>query len=363
MIGTLMLVLLAMPLALSMLNYQTTNLENLSARPIRTFGLSGDPTVEGDPIITNPDTTDNLYCGGYKDYIMTCDIEDADGYAEIFSVNLILIKGAVEYGSFLWTNTTNAWAENAGTDNIRLTTGTNTTHATEFNITITFKLEWACTDVDDVDLRVQIITAPGATEVNDTIDTNYDLDSDLTLTSDVFFTYAEEGQGDLMTLNTLTYSYEDSVAAIFPLAAETDFWVSRAARAGWPIAYYEADSYVDGTGVATWAQIRASDNEHTDTFTLYAVTQDGTGTGTTLMDASHTDTIDIVEGNPIQTTRLIDGVPDIGITPEGAVVIGIGVVVIGGVGYFYYGRSGTRGTRRRSTKKRKPKKPTKRKRR
>jgi len=354
MIGTLMLVLLAMPFALSMLNYQSTTLESLSAEPIKTFGLST-ITVPTSAVVTNVDDTDNLYCGGYKDYIMTVNITDDAQSSDIANVTIIF-KGTTELASFQWVNTTNAWAECTGTSYIRLTTGTNTTHATEFDVTITFKLEWAFPDTDDVDIVTQVYDIDG-TEVNDTANVDYDFDSDLTLASDVFFTYAEGGQNELMAVNTLTYSYEDSGGDNYPLAAETDFWVSRTARVGSPIEYFEAASYVDGTGVATWNPILATDMEHTDTFTLYAVSSGDGGAGTSLMDSAHTDTISIIEGSPGAQIPRTDVPDDMFTWVQAGALLAVTVVLGGGAYYYSKGKSAPR---RRTPRK---KKTTKRKKR
>ena len=370
MIGTLMLVLLAMPLALSMLNYQTTNLEDFSARPIKDFGLSADPVNNiADCVITNMDDTDNLYGGAYRAYIMTLNVSDAEGSGTV--ANVTATFGSV--ASFLWKNTTTYHATTGcitqplGSTLLTLVSSTNTTTGAglTLNITITFEVEWAMTDADGVDLVVLTYDDLAASDT-DTKSAYVDFDTDLTLASDVFFTYTEEQQGDIMTLNTLTYSYENSGGDNYPLAAETDFWVSRAARAGWAIEYYEAASYAEATGIASWTPMRATDNEHTDTFTLYAVNQAGGSADTSLMEAAHTDTIDIVEGNPVQTPRPTGVVPDdIFATPEGAMAVGVIVVVIVGGGYFYSTRSGGAKTTRRKkpTKRRKTKKAVKRKRR
>jgi len=348
MIGTLMMVLLAMPFALSMLNYQTTTLESLSAEPIRNFGLST-ITVDTSAVVTNVDDTDNLYCGGYKDYIMTVNISD-DGQSSDIANCTIIFKGTTELASFQWTNVTNAWNELTGTDYIRLTSGTNTTHATEFFVTITFKLEWAFPDTDDID----IVTSVGdidASIVNDTANVDYDFDSDLTLASDIFFTYAEEGQNELMAVNTLTYSYEDSGGDNYPLDAETDFWVSRTARVGSPIEYFAVASYVDGTGVATWNSILSTGGEHTDTFTLYAVSTGDGGAGDSLMDSAHTDTVSVIEGSPGARTPRTD-VTDEAFTMVQAAALLVAVVVLGG-GAWYYSK-GSKAPRKRTTRKRKP---------
>jgi len=349
MICGIVLVLLAMPFALSMLNYQTTTLEGLSAEPIRNFGLST-ITVPTSAVVTNLDDTDNLYCGGYKDYIMTVNITDDAQSSDIANVTIIFTAAAGEFASFQWLNTTNVWAELTGTDYLRLTTGTNTTDALKMDVTITFKLEWACPDTNDVD----IVTSVGDIDksiVNDTAGVTYDFDSDLTLASDVFFTYAEEGQNELMAVNTLTYSYEDSLGDNYPLAAETDFWVSRTARVGSLAAYFEAASYVDGTGVATWNPILSTGGEHTDTFTLYAVTQAGGSSGTTLMDSTHTDTISVIEGSPGVRTPRTDDV-DVEFTYVQAAALLVAVVVLGG-GAWYYSK-GSKAPRKRTTRKRKP---------
>ena len=353
-----MLVLLAMPLALSMLNYQPTTLEDFSARPIKDFGLSASPVnTIGDCKITNFDDTDNLYGGAYSQYVMTLNVSDAEGSGTVANVTAEFTGAGA---SFLWLNTTTYHAttgcvtQPTGDTLLTLVSSTNTTTGAglTLNITITFEVEWAMADADGVALNVTTWDDSGASDTDSKVD-YVDFDTDLTLASDVFFTYTEEGQGDLMTLNTLTYSYENSGGDNYPLAAETDFWVSRAARAGWAIEYYEAASYAQSTGIATWTPMRATDNEHTDTFTLYAVNQDGGGADTSLMESAHTDTINIIEGSPgTQTPRpIIDTGIDWLATPEGMGILIVAMVVIGGGGYYYFGRNTV--ASRRKTKRRK----------
>lgn len=357
-LALLFLVLFVGPIALALLNTGgPVAMVDGPDDPIKRFLGAADPTVDTAAQVTNLDDSDNLYCGGYKDYIMTVDLDDADGSEDIANVTIIF-KGTTEFASFQWINTSNTWAELTGASYLRLTTGTNTTHATEMNITITFKLEWACPDLDDVDIVTQVYATDG-TEVNDTANVNYDFDSDLTLASSTFFTYAKVEQNSPMALNTLTYSYEDSGGDNYPLAAETDFWVSRAAVTAENVeaGYFESASYSDSTGIANFGDIRASATGagHDETWTLYAVTQSGGSGGTDLMGTTQTDTVEVTDSSPgpqePEPTGPIPTIPSFLFSYEGMLVAVVMLVVMGIVGYVYYsGASAPKRRRKRSTR-------------
>lgn len=356
MICGVVLVLLAMPFALNMLNYQTTFVEDFIAKPIRNYGLSADPVnTIADCKITNMDDTDNLYGGAYKQYIMTLNVSDADTSATIANVTATFTGAAA---SFLWLNTTTydgttgCVTQPTGNSILTLVSSTNTTTTSgnTLNITITFEVEWGMADLDNVNLVVLTYDDTGGTDT-DTKSAYCDFDTDLTLASDIFFTYAEVQQRAHIPLNTLTYSYEDSGGDNYPLAAETDFWVSKAASPGYAIGYYEAASYVDSTGVATWSSMVSTGTDLTDTFTLYAVSQSGGSSGTSLMDSIHTDTIDVVAGSPgKQTPRTRDGDDPFTYVQAGALLI---IAVVFGGGAYCYSKRGSSTPRKRTTRKKK----------
>ncbi len=364
-------IMLLMPMFGGMVMTPQADVSDVSLEPVKDFGLSANPTIGTAAICTNPDTTDNMYGGNYKTYLITANITDSDQAADIANVTIIF-KGTTELVSMQWLNSTNVWAEVAGTSAVTTFTGTgtNTTDANDMNITLSIQWDWTFPDTDDIDIVIQIYATDG-TEVNDTANVNYEVDTDLTLASTTFFTNAAEGDGSPMTVNTLTYSYEDSAGEVFPLAAQTDFWVTRsAATTGTPVyaaESFEANAYVDATGVATWLPILSKGGgEHTETFTLLAVKQSAGSAGTTLMGATKTDTVSI-EYSGVRTHDGIDLLPITDIPSEQVGIIAVIVIVVGGIGYFAVSKnSGGRasGGRRKTTKRKTIKrKATKRKRR
>lgn len=335
----------------------------VGVNPIKTYGLSADPSVGTAAICTNIDDTDNMYGGRYKTYLITANITDSDSAQDIANVTIIFV-GSSELASMQWVNTSNVWAEVAGSTYIA-GTGVNTTHANDFDVTLSIEIEWAFPDTDDVDITVQVYATDGS-EVNDTANVNYDIDTDLTLASTEFITKATEPGGDLMAVNTLTYSYEDSVAGKFPLAAQTDFWVTRSASTAGAVVYaamsWESTGYVDSTGVATFAAILSKGGgEHTESFNLFAVAQAAGSAGTTLMGSTQTDTVSVEYAgvDPGEDDDIIPALDDL-TTEQIIVIIVIGVVGVGVIYYLVKGSSTTKKTYRKKSMKKKRKSKRKR---
>ena len=360
-------IMLLMPMLGGMVMTPQADVNDVGLAPVKDFGLSANPTVTNVPIVTNPDSTDNLYGGNYRTYYITANITNAVSIQDVGAITITFNSTTAIVCGVSYSNVTALWTEHATNPTYITATATNTTDANDMNITVSVTIDWLFPDTDDMWVHIAIYNATGAGITRAQSAATYDIDTDLTVSSTTFFTNAAEADGSLMAVNTLTYSYEDSAAAIFPLAAQTDFWVTRnAATTGTPVyaaESWEANAYVDATGVATWLQILSKGGgEHVETFTLLAVKQAAGSGGTTLMGTTQTDTISI-EYSGVRTDTGGAGVipvPDIPI--EQGLIIGGAVVAIGGIGYIIMSRGGSRSSgRRRTSKKRKAKRKPKKK--
>jgi len=339
----IVLALFVGPLALTAFNAGDVVINDTIVRPSNPFTVAGavqvvDTTLALATRLTNPRTTDNMYAGNYESYIIVANVTAA-AYTDLANITVILKSATSELISWRWVNTSASMSEVTGASYVT-STMSNATASTYCNLTISFTIDWTCPDTDDLDIRVQSYNTTG-TEVNGTKDGNYDIDSDLTLTSSDFIVRSQVEQNSVFEVNTLLYSYEDSGATVFPLAAQTDFYVGRDARTTPPTydaQYWQADSYSESTGVATWTtDITAKGGIHTETFTLFAITQGGTaGSSASCMGTDGTDSVNILDGPPPAGDG--GGIGDALANPDTLTLLvvgggGIGIVLIG---YYYY---------------------------
>jgi len=261
-------------------------LDNTPLSPNKSYEMSASSVLTAaDTVVTNLDDTDNLYGGAYRSYTLVVNCSDADGVADIKNVT-VSFGG---YFSFRWSNFTGLVTVVNGSTYITKGTSSNTTTASgdTLNLTIAFEVEWAMTDVDNVDITWQIWD-DGAL-VKGTLDKNYDIDTDLTVDTTDFVTTGAKTSETLILRDTVI-SYEDSGGNNYPLAAETDFLMTRTPATGGTDSWSEA-SYSDSTGIATWASVSAGYIAQQETFTLTTYTQSTTTTN--LFGEAKTDVITI----------------------------------------------------------------------
>lgn len=305
--------------------------------PIKTYGVAANPSVAVWKNFTTLHDTDNLYGGNYFTYQFTTNVTDTDG--NISNVSLWFeTAGSTKYYGLLYNNATNAFTEryNAsfGVESSSAVVGRGTSDW--LNITWKFTVEWAHTDVDNLRVVVDVMDGDSTSHLFNSSAT-YDFDTDLILYSDTtLFTYSTYGAGEHAGTSSVTYAYEDSGGDNYPLAAQTDFWVTRPATVdlGLDSRNYEAESYSDSTGVASWTTIVMSDTEaggHTEAWSIFAVKQADGATGTSLMGTTYTETITI-EQSPPADRQPKDGVTSI-ISMEDIAMYSI---LFGGCGAFVY---------------------------
>jgi len=314
-----------------------------------------------------------LLAGAYEEYVIVVNVTDLDGYADIVNISVNFEKAGVSIGGVLYNRTgvtgdifselTAAEIEGANAD-IRMGTCTNISAADVIDLTVPIALEWSLGAQTDLDLNFTCYDGDGKTTRTENL--NFDVIATLTMSDTVMFTYNEYLNGASFGTIGLTYHYT-GYTTLYPLGAETDFYVSMAAVTAEQIGarIWESTAYADGTGIASFNDILAPDTntEITLTFTEYAVSQgDGTG-GTDLAAATYTDTV-VVGPNAPEHTDPGDGgiIPTIFDSLEGTLLVGGVAVVIMTGAYYAYGRSGSSSPRRRTSKRKKTAKKRKRKR-
>jgi len=308
----------------------------------KSYASSADCVITaGDSGVTNADDTDNLYGGAYRAYTVTANCSYGTRGADIDNITVSFYKGAIEYFSFVYDNDTETATEDVGASFVTIGTVSNVTTGIYANITIAFEVEWAMTDVDDVDLNITAWNGVNSTSTQKNAD--YDFDTDLVMTPTSFISLVSTKVNDPIAIATTTISYEDSGGDNYPLDAETDFVLTRTPATG--ADSWNPSSYTDGTGVAVWITVTAGYIAQQETFTMTAYTQ-GTTT-TNLYGTTYTDSVSLTNsGGAVHE-------PDVGIAgiPPQYIFLGIGAGV-----FLWYRNKESGGQRRGPTKRKKGKK-------
>lgn len=366
----LLLTLVLSPLFAGMLmaGYNPITVNEAGIVPTKSYGMSANPSITSAPIVTNPTTTDNLYGGNYAAYLITVNITNTVAVAGIGAITVTLNTTTAIVCGMQYSNVTHVWTEHATNPTYITGTGTNCSDANDINATLTFYIDWLFSDTNDLYVFCKVFNATGTGSFTSQSAGTYDIDTDLSLTTDNFITDAQVEQNSIMGVETLTYSYEDSAAAVHPLAAQTDFYVGRAASTDvdstYDAQYWEADSYSDSTGIATWTTaILAKGGAHTETFSMFAVKQSDGSTGTTVMGTDGSDTVSVLDHPPADDDD--DGIlPGIDWTsPEvvNTMILVGGIIVVGGVIYAMKSSISMMGAGRRGLSMHKRRKTTRRK--
>jgi hypothetical protein len=316
---------------------------------------------------------DDLFAGAYEEYTVIVNASDADGFADIDYILISLVTGAgANVSTIQFTGSTGLFTEVVGASYIRLGSATNVSGTNDVDLTVPFAIEWEMGAQTDLDLNITVIDATqGDTE---SINLNLDVIATLTLSDSTLFTYAEYLNGEHFGTMQLTYHYT-GYTTTYPTAAETDFWITRSAIVSEQVGSrsWEASSYADATGIATWSNVLAPEvnEEVTLTMSLFAVDQAGGASDTSLMSTTYTDTTQINPNAPLPEDReprdgIVPVIPNIFGTMEGAILVGVAAVVVMGTG-LYISKKGTTSKRtrkstRKSTRKKRKKKAKRRRR-
>jgi len=375
----LVLVLVVFGGAFAMNMFSTTPAtESLNiGEPVNNYGVAAAAATDAvGPVannVTNPRGGDDLLAGAYETYTLVVNASDADGFADILNITVAFVASAAPATTIagFFCDTTGAAVAvselSTGAAKIRYVSATNVSATNDYDITILFKVEWAMGAQTDLDLNVTVYEAAASASTIKNV--NLDVIATLTLSDAILFTYTEYASNEHCGTMSLTYHYT-GYTTLYPLGAETDFWVTRSAITSESIGSrsYESSSYTDSTGVAIFSTILAPDvnNIVTDTMTLFAVAQSGGASDTSLMATTNTDTCLV---NPSANTDGRTTREDAGtLLPfnsfEGFVLIGAASIIVVGGGIYITRKGSSTGTRRKSTRKRTTrKKSTKRKRR
>ncbi|MHA1220982.1 MAG: hypothetical protein ACTSQB_04545 [Candidatus Heimdallarchaeota archaeon] len=348
-LGVMILLVMSPLVGMVMLDQVPLEAGMLEISPDKSYAMSADCVVTAaDSGVTNADDTDNLYGGGYRSYVVTANCSFGTRGSDIDNITISFYKATTEYFSFVYDNDTETATESVGTSFVRIGTVSNVTSGVFANITVAFKVEWAMTDVDDVDLNITAWNGDNATSAQ--VNGNYDFDTDLTLASTDFVQTTSIGAGGSIIFNSAIVSYEDSGGNNYPAANETDFLITRTPSTGSTDSWTES-SYAGATGIAIFATITAGHIAQLETFTFTTYTQDGTTTN--LFGAAKTDKVDVMNSGGGGS----EGVPgqsafgDFFADPQSMLLVGI-VIVGGYLAYdlFLKEKPRSRGSSKKRTK-------------
>ncbi|MFX1415748.1 MAG: hypothetical protein ACFFC0_03000, partial [Promethearchaeota archaeon] len=182
------------------------------------------------PVLTNADNT--LYAK-HQFYLITSNVSDMDGYSDIQYVELTMYDNART--QLIWrvryTVSGATFSVEDGSDYIMLAAwSAATTSATEIGIVWALKVDWDHMDLADVDVR-QFVT-----DGSDTDEDFYEVDWDVETRLDyVSAPILSDDRGDISTtdlwISTTVVYYGTS--DVFPLANETDVWITHDVSGEW----------------------------------------------------------------------------------------------------------------------------------
>ncbi|TET06654.1 MAG: hypothetical protein E3J86_14760 [Candidatus Thorarchaeota archaeon] len=233
------------------------------------------------PSISNLDDTTYLYAQ-YRQYQLTADVNDGDGYADIdyFELTLTSDDQATEYWTIRYDEDTNSFTEQYDpSDYISLDNISSSAIEIGNSISATFfiTINWNHPDVSITDLKSEVYDANPSSdstyfEVNWDVETRLDTSSGPTL-SDGSGTINRGDLDESMTASgTITYLG----SGLHPAASDIDVWIS-SSEYGTQIGPWEATNYEDVGGNFS-ATVYADDLVGLDTFTFKAV-EEGVGAG------------------------------------------------------------------------------------
>jgi hypothetical protein len=116
------------------------------------------PVNDSAPVLTNPDDTDFMYAK-LRYYVITSNVSDAQGYADIDYVELSLWDNtqSIEVWRIRYTESTNAFTIELGPANITLAGCSYVKSLNDIDITWVFKIDWDHIDLSNVDVRQYVV--------------------------------------------------------------------------------------------------------------------------------------------------------------------------------------------------------------
>ena len=247
--------------------------------PERDFVLSAAPAVATSATVTNADDTDNLYAR-YKAYTLTANVTDADGNIDHMNVSLIINGGALQW-SIKYDNTTDTFSEAEGATNIELVSASSyaNTTATAIDLTISVKIEWIHSDIDNVILQTKVYD--GTDTTTDNSSATFDVISSVAISSSTISD--SRGNPSVSNLNiTGTVYYCDSPTTIKPLSNEADVWITSTAG--------NVSDLTLSSGIFSNASVPASSAVGLNTYTIKVVPESGGVSGADQTNSTYTKT-------------------------------------------------------------------------
>ncbi|KXH77043.1 MAG: hypothetical protein AM326_01890 [Candidatus Thorarchaeota archaeon SMTZ-45] len=233
------------------------------------------------PSISNLDDTTYLYAK-YRQYQLTANVSDEDGYAEIdfFELTLTSDDRVTEYWTIRYDEDTNSFTEQSDpSDYITLDAGSSSSIESGNSISATFfiTINWNHPDVSNTDLKSEVFDATPSSdldyyEVNWNVETRLDTSSGPTLNDGS----GTIDRGDLDESMTASGIITYLGSTLHPAASDIDVWIS-SSEYGTQVGPWEATNYEDIGG--SFSTTVYSDNlVGLDTFTFKAV-EEGVGAG------------------------------------------------------------------------------------
>ena len=233
------------------------------------------------PTIALIDDTSFLYAE-YRQYEITANVSDADGFSEIDYLELTLTSDdrGTEYWTVRYDEDTNLFTEQSDPSNY-ITLNTSSSSATESgnDISATFfiTINWDHPNVVNTDMKSEVFDANPSSafdyyEVDWDVETRLDMSTGPILTDGSGTINRGDPDSSLTASGTVTYLG----STLIPSASDIDIWIS-SPEYGTQAGPWQATNYEDVGGTFS-AIVYADDLVGLDTYTFKAVSE-GTGAG------------------------------------------------------------------------------------
>jgi len=233
-------------------------------------GTTAAPVNDAIPVLVNPDDSSFMYAR-LKFYIITSNVSDLQGYADIDYIELSLWDNArsLEVWRVRYTQSTNTFTIEQGSSYIQLSSGSSFIKTgNDIDITWLIKIDWDHSDLSNIDIRQYVIDSSLLSDEN-WYEVDWDVETRINYST---LPTLSDSRGDLDT-NDLECSgivvYYGST--IHPLANETDIWILHDISGTWT-------SDVNGLGAFTVTSIASSSVVRLNVYTIKVVNEgDGSG--------------------------------------------------------------------------------------
>jgi len=285
----------------------------VDSSPLMSPVLPDPPNTTLPPIFENPHDSTFFYARA-RNYGISVNISDADGYANLDYVNLSLWDNSrvTEYWTVTYDEDTNTFTKNDPSDYITLVTGLCRywKASTDLDILFAISIDWDHPDTTNTDTRLYSLDAD-TNSSTDWYETNWNVETRLDYVVSPSVTADDSGtvdRGDLDEAFTITgtVEYYGSASSVRPPSNQVDAWIS-------------ASQY--GSNMGPWSDLTlpsgifdvtcyADDQVGQDTYTVRVVPEDAGSGGTDLYyttsvtDTYIADQIQVQSFNPLNSSRV-----------------------------------------------------------